>query len=85
MPIETAIHQVVEAFGGRDICINNASVINLAGTFEVEPKRYDLMMGVKLARHLPAQPRLPAVPAQERERPHPHPQPAVELEPTLAG
>lgn len=41
--IESAVAQAVAAFGGIDICINNASAINLTGTLATEPKRYDLM------------------------------------------
>lgn len=41
--IEAAVAKTVEAFGGIDICINNASAINLAGTLQTEAKRYDLM------------------------------------------
>lgn len=44
--VESAARQAAETFGGVDICVNNASVINLAGTLDVEPKRYDLMMDV---------------------------------------
>ena len=33
----------VEAFGGLDICVNNASAISLTGTLETEMKRFDLM------------------------------------------
>ncbi|RUT97193.1 SDR family oxidoreductase, partial [Mesorhizobium sp. USDA-HM6] len=33
----------VERFGGIDICVNNASAIQLTGTLETDMKRYDLM------------------------------------------
>lgn len=46
--IETAVERAVEAFGGVDICVNNASVINLAGTLDVQPRRYDLMLDVNV-------------------------------------
>ena len=36
----------VEAFGGIDIVVNNASAIQLTGTLQTEMKRYDLMQGV---------------------------------------
>jgi citronellol/citronellal dehydrogenase len=36
----------VEAFGGIDVCVNNASAINLAGTEAMEMKRYDLMQDI---------------------------------------
>lgn len=41
--IEQAVAKTVAQFGGIDICINNASAIQLTGTLQTEPKRYDLM------------------------------------------
>ena len=41
--VEAAVAETVKAFGGIDICINNASAIQLAGTLETEMKRFDLM------------------------------------------
>jgi citronellol/citronellal dehydrogenase len=41
-----AVAQCVETFGGIDICVNNASAINLAGTEALEMKRYDLMQDI---------------------------------------
>ena len=38
-----AIDQTVAEFGGIDICVNNASAIQLTGTLETDMKRYDLM------------------------------------------
>jgi citronellol/citronellal dehydrogenase len=38
-----AVEQCVKAFGGIDICINNASAISLTGTLATDMKRYDLM------------------------------------------
>lgn len=38
-----AVAKAVETFGGIDICINNASAINLSGTEALEMKRWDLM------------------------------------------
>jgi citronellol/citronellal dehydrogenase len=38
-----AVERAVEAFGGIDICVNNASAINLTGTLQTDMKRYDLM------------------------------------------
>lgn len=38
-----AVKKTVEAFGGIDVCINNASAINLTGTLETPMKKYDLM------------------------------------------
>ncbi|PWC38511.1 NAD(P)-dependent oxidoreductase [Azospirillum sp. TSO22-1] len=44
--VAAAIQQTVEAFGGLDVLVNNASAISLTGTLETPPKRWDLMMGV---------------------------------------
>jgi len=44
--IERAVAETVDAFGGIDVCVNNASAINLAGTPDLEPKRYDLMQDI---------------------------------------
>jgi len=44
--VETAVDQTVEAFGGIDILVNNASAIFLRGTLETPMKRFDLMWSV---------------------------------------
>jgi citronellol/citronellal dehydrogenase len=44
--IDAAVDATVEAFGGIDVCVNNASAINIATTPDLEPKRYDLMQDV---------------------------------------
>jgi len=41
-----AVEQTAERFGGIDVCVNNASAINLAGTEALEMKRYDLMQDI---------------------------------------
>ena len=41
--VEAAVSQTVEKFGGIDICVNNASAINLTGTEATQMKRWDLM------------------------------------------
>src|SRR5262245_51090565 len=38
-----AVDETVRTFGGIDVCVNNASAIQLTGTLETEMKRYDLM------------------------------------------
>jgi citronellol/citronellal dehydrogenase len=43
---KAAVEQGVAAFGGIDVCINNASAISLTGTLATEMKRYDLMSQV---------------------------------------
>jgi citronellol/citronellal dehydrogenase len=44
--VETAVAQTVETFGGIDICLNNASAIDLSATPDVSMKRYDLMQDI---------------------------------------
>jgi citronellol/citronellal dehydrogenase len=41
--VARAVEKTVEKFGGIDICINNASAIQLTGTLQTDMKRYDLM------------------------------------------
>jgi citronellol/citronellal dehydrogenase len=38
-----AVSQCVARFGGIDICVNNASAIQLTGTLQTDSKRFDLM------------------------------------------
>jgi citronellol/citronellal dehydrogenase len=42
----SAVEDCVERFGGIDICVNNASAINLSGTLDLPMKRYDLMQDI---------------------------------------
>ncbi len=44
--VRTAVDAAAGKFGGIDICINNASAIQLTGTLETEMKRYDLMHSI---------------------------------------
>jgi citronellol/citronellal dehydrogenase len=46
--VAAAVEQAVARFGGIDICVNNASAINLVGTEALEPKRYDLMQDINV-------------------------------------
>ena len=41
--VAEAVAKTVERFGGIDICVNNASAIQLTGTLETDMKRFDLM------------------------------------------
>jgi citronellol/citronellal dehydrogenase len=41
--VAEAVAKAVEKFGGIDICVNNASAIQLTGTLETDLKRFDLM------------------------------------------
>jgi citronellol/citronellal dehydrogenase len=44
--IDAAIQQVVERFGGIDICVNNASAIDISPVESIAMKRYDLMQDI---------------------------------------
>ncbi len=44
--VKAAVAQTVERFGGIDICVNNASAINLSGSETLDMKRYDLMQTI---------------------------------------
>lgn len=46
--IADAVGQTVERFGGIDICVNNASAINLAGVDDLNMKAYDLMQDINV-------------------------------------
>ncbi|MFF0222887.1 SDR family oxidoreductase [Streptomyces sp. NPDC004629] len=44
--VERAVATAVERFGGVDICVNNASALDLRDTEELPVKRFDLMQSV---------------------------------------
>src|SRR6185436_9450687 len=44
--VVAAVKQTVDKFGGIDVCVNNASAIQLTGTMATDMKRYDLMNGI---------------------------------------
>jgi citronellol/citronellal dehydrogenase len=46
--IEAAVHQAASHFGGIDICINNASAINLLRSLEIDAKRFDLIQQINM-------------------------------------
>jgi citronellol/citronellal dehydrogenase len=46
--VEAAVARAVEHFGGIDVCVNNASAINLARSTDLEMKRYDLMQDINV-------------------------------------
>ncbi|RLP72696.1 NAD(P)-dependent oxidoreductase [Mycetocola tolaasinivorans] len=67
--IERAVTSAVAEFGGIDIVLNNASVISLAGSRELSPKRYDLMQDVNTrGTYMLSRAALPAL--LEAENPH---------------
>jgi citronellol/citronellal dehydrogenase len=46
--VAAAVTATVQAFGGIDVLVNNASAISLTGTLETPMKRFDLMFGVNV-------------------------------------
>jgi len=44
--VAAAVASAVKAFGGIDLCVNNASAINLSGTEYLPMKSYDLMQDI---------------------------------------
>jgi citronellol/citronellal dehydrogenase len=44
--VTAAVQRCADTFGGIDICINNASAINLSGTEQIDMKRYDLIQQI---------------------------------------
>jgi citronellol/citronellal dehydrogenase len=44
--VGAAVAQAVERFGGIDVCVNNASAIDVSGTEALSMKRYDLMQAI---------------------------------------
>ena len=44
--VERAVAATVAAFGGIDICVNNASAVSLSSVGDTTMKRFDLMLGI---------------------------------------
>jgi citronellol/citronellal dehydrogenase len=44
--VDAAVRAAAEHFGGIDICVNNASAINLSGTEQIDMRRYDLIQQI---------------------------------------
>ena len=44
--VQAAVAKTVEAFGGIDVCVNNASAISLTPIDKTDIKRFDLMFGI---------------------------------------
>jgi citronellol/citronellal dehydrogenase len=71
--VRSAVAQAVEAFGGIDILVNNASAISLTGTSDTPMKRFDLMFGVNVrGTYLCTQACLPALLESARAGRNPH-------------
>jgi citronellol/citronellal dehydrogenase len=71
--IEEAIKKTVDAFGGIDIVINNASAINLTKTDQTPAKRFDLMFDVNVrGTFLTSQAALPHLRQSAKDGRNPH-------------
>jgi len=46
--IQEVMNKTADKFGGLDILVNNASAINISGTEQTEPKRFDLMFDINV-------------------------------------
>jgi len=46
--VEQAVKTAADHFGGIDICVNNASAINLSQSLEMEVKRFDLIQQINM-------------------------------------
>jgi citronellol/citronellal dehydrogenase len=46
--VRAAVEKTVETFGGLDICINNASAINLSTSEAIDLKRFDLIQSINM-------------------------------------
>ena len=46
--VEAAVARAVDHFGGIDVCVNNASAIDLSGIEQLDMKRYDLMQDINV-------------------------------------
>jgi citronellol/citronellal dehydrogenase len=44
--VAAAVRQCAQTFGGIDVCVNNASAINLTPTEQIDLRRYDLMQQI---------------------------------------
>lgn len=87
--VERAVAETVEAFGGIDIVINNASAIDLSSTDEIAMKRYDLMQDINCrGTFLLSKLSLPHLRAAAESGPTPHIltlSPPLNLSPQWAG
>ncbi|MCB0925497.1 MAG: NAD(P)-dependent oxidoreductase [Mycobacterium sp.] len=67
--VATAVARAVEQFGGIDMCVNNASAINLGSIEHVPLKRFDLMNGIEVrGTYAVSQACIPHM--KDRENPH---------------
>lgn len=67
--VQAAVAEAVAQFGGIDICVNNASAIDLGSFMDVPLKRFDLMNDINVrGTYLLSQTCVPHM--RERENPH---------------
>ncbi len=71
--VAAAVAQAAGRFGGIDVCVNNASAINLSGTEALAVKRYDLMQSINTRGTFRGQPSLRPAPETFGEPAHPDP------------
>src|SRR5450432_3720194 len=46
--VESAVQRTAEVFGGIDVCINNASAINLSTSEKIDVARFDLIQQINM-------------------------------------
>jgi len=46
--VTAAVDQAAAHFGGIDVCVNNASAINLSPSLEIDVKRFDLIQSINM-------------------------------------
>lgn len=46
--ITAAVAKAAQHFGGIDVCVNNASAINLSNSLDIEAKRFDLIQQINM-------------------------------------
>ena len=78
--VAEAVAKTVETFGGIDICINNASAIQLTGTLETDMKRYDLMHQINTRGTFLVSKTVHSAPEEGREPAYPQPRAAARHE-----
>ncbi len=81
--VAAAVARTVETFGGIDLCVNNASAINLSGTEYLPMKSYDLMQDINTrGTYVVSRGMRPALETSQ-EPAHPHAEPSPEPRPAL--
>ena len=71
--VADAVAKTVETFGGIDICVNNASAIQLTGTLQTDMKRYDLMHQINTRGTFLVSKTVHPAPEEGRQPAHPQP------------